>query len=78
MLGYRRSVAKGSSDDTRGKLWRRLNGVLDTYIEEKAMKEDVKEIVAVQEVIGLAECMAELPDLQLAMVGGGCGEVVLV
>lgn len=42
------------------------------------MKEDVKEIVAVQEVIALAESMTELGDLQLAVVGGGCGEVVLV
>ena len=42
------------------------------------MKEDMKEIVAVQEVIALAESMAELGDLQLALVGGGCGEVVLV
>ena len=42
------------------------------------MKEDVKEIVAVQEVIGIAESMAELADLQLALIGGGCGEVVLV
>jgi hypothetical protein len=42
------------------------------------VKEDVKEIVVVQEVIALAESMAELSDLQLAVVGGGCGEVVLV
>ena len=42
------------------------------------MKEDAKEFAAVQEVIVLAESMIELADLQLALVGGGCGEVVLV
>ena len=41
------------------------------------MKEDVKEIGAIQEVIRFAE-VAELEELQLALVGGGCGEVVLV
>ena len=42
------------------------------------MKEDVKELAAVQEVIALGEDIAELADLQLTLVGGGCGEVVLV
>lgn len=42
------------------------------------MKEDVKEILAVQEVASRADCIAELVDLQLALIGGGCGEVVLV
>lgn len=42
------------------------------------MKEDTKEIVAVQDAIALAESITELADLQLTLVGGGCGEVVLV
>ena len=45
------------------------------------MKEDAKEFAAVQEVIALAASiteLAELADLQLTLVGGGCGEVVLV
>lgn len=42
------------------------------------MKEDAKEILAVQEAAAIAKGMTELADLQLALVGGGCGEVVLV
>ena len=42
------------------------------------MKEDAKEFAAVQEVIAFAESITELADLQLTLVGGGCGEVVLV
>jgi hypothetical protein len=38
----------------------------------------MKEIEAVREVIACAEGIAELGDLQLALIGGGCGEVVLV
>lgn len=41
------------------------------------MREDAKEIGAIQEVVRLAE-VAALEELQLALVGGGCGEVVLV
>ena len=41
------------------------------------MKENSIEIGAIQEVIHVAE-VAQLEDLQLALVGGGCGEVVLV
>ena len=41
------------------------------------MREDAKEIGAIQEVVRLAEVTA-LEELQLALVGGGCGEVVLV
>ena len=42
------------------------------------MKEDAKEIGAGQETAARANSIAELADLQLALVGGGCGEVVLV
>lgn len=42
------------------------------------MKEDVKEILAVQDVVSRADGIAELADMQLALIGGGCGEVVLV
>jgi hypothetical protein len=42
------------------------------------MKEDAKEIEAVQEAAARASGIAELADLQLTLVGGGCGEVVLV
>lgn len=41
------------------------------------MKEDTKEIAAI-EGANLADGMTELADLQLTLVGGGCGEVVLV
>jgi len=42
------------------------------------MKEDAKEIQAIQEAAAHANGIAELADLQLTLVGGGCGEVVLV
>lgn len=41
------------------------------------MKEDSMEIGAIKEVIRFTE-VAQLEELQLALVGGGCGEVVLV
>ena len=41
------------------------------------MKEDTKEIVTLEGPT-LADGMTELADLHLALVGGGCGEVVLV
>jgi hypothetical protein len=42
------------------------------------VKESVKEILAVQEAVAVAQAMLELADMELALVGGGCGEVVLV
>ena len=41
------------------------------------MKDITKEIPTSEEKT-LAEGMTELADLQLTLVGGGCGEVVLV
>jgi hypothetical protein len=41
------------------------------------LKEDAKEIGAIQEAIAVGE-RTELAELQLALVGGGFGEVVLV
>jgi hypothetical protein len=42
------------------------------------MKEDIKEVGAILETISLAEGMNELSELQLLLIGGGFGEVVLV
>jgi hypothetical protein len=56
----------------------RCGGVVSRSINgENRMKEDTKEFVALQEVIRMSE-VAEPEGLQLTLVGGGCGEVVLV
>ncbi len=40
------------------------------------MKHDVNEIAAVEEVLSKDAAIAELAELQLAVIGGGTGEVV--
>ena len=43
------------------------------------MKQDVNEILALEKVVAEVDAgMHELADLQLALVGGGSGEVVMV
>jgi hypothetical protein len=42
------------------------------------MKQDAQELVAVQNTVKEAEfALVDLQDLQLALVGGGTGEVVI-
>jgi hypothetical protein len=42
------------------------------------MKHDAQELVAVQNTVNEAEsALVDLQDLQLALVGGGTGEVVI-
>jgi hypothetical protein len=42
------------------------------------MKQDAQELVAVQNTVEEAEfALVDLQDLQLALVGGGTGEVVI-
>ena len=42
------------------------------------MKQDMNEIAALENIVAGAECrVIELVELQLALVGGGSGEVVL-
>ena len=42
------------------------------------MKQDMNEIAALENIVADAECQViELAELQLALVGGGSGEVVL-
>jgi hypothetical protein len=42
------------------------------------MNENLLEIGAIKEVVAVAGTVTELAELQLALVGGGFGEVVLV
>jgi hypothetical protein len=55
-----------------------FEAIESTLTGERTVKEDAKEIEAVQEAAARASGIAELADLQLTLVGGGCGEVVLV
>jgi hypothetical protein len=46
---------------------------------ETSMKQDANEILALEKVVAEVETgLAELTDMQLVLVGGGAGEVVMV